>query len=328
MNIDEIVVKKGENEMTPTICAVVLNWNNYRDTKECVESLLKSSLPLAAVIIVDNASKDGSNDKLKRDFKDFASVYFIENPDNYGFAKGVNMGLRFALEKGAEYVLLLNNDAVINVDCIEKLYEALINEPKAAIDGPKILYYKMPQRIWTGESNFSYLKTGIISLQKNKIDDGKDRAIKEVTFLTGCTMLIKKSLFEKIGFFDEDYFFYYEDVDFCLRTIKGGFKILYVPSAKVWHKIGTTSETRTSEFYVYHMGRSHILFLRKNFSGFYFIYGVMLVFFFFTPFRILQIIHGSKSCKAVLGWFRGIFAGFSQSIMKGGRNIYENRTRQ
>ncbi len=304
--------------MQTKIFTVVPTWNNYLDTKECIESLLKSSVNLAGIVIVDNASKDGSAERLKQDFKNQTSVHFNGNAENYGFAKGVNVGIRFALEKGAEYVLLLNNDAVINVDCIEKLYEALINEPKAAIAGPKILYYKMPQRIWTGESNFSYSKTGIISLQKNKIDDSKDRTIKEVSFLTGCAMLIRKSPFEKIGFFDEDYFFYYEDLDFCLRTLKAGFKLLYVPSAKVWHKIGTKSESRTSEFYVYHMGRSHILLLRKNFSKLYMIYGVILIFFLYTPFRILQIIHGSKSCKAILGWFRGICDGFFRHIKRGG----------
>jgi hypothetical protein len=299
-----------------SLFAVVLNWNNYQDTKECVDSLLNSSINLAGIVLVDNASTDGSPEKLKREFKDKAYIHFINNPMNYGFAKGVNVGIRFALESGADYVFLLNNDALVSTDCIEKLYEALASIPNGGIAGPRIFYYKEPQKIWAGESYFSPIKLGIYSPQKNKIDRGLSEEIKEVSFVTGCAMLIKREVFESIGLFDEDYYFYNEDVDFCLRTLKAGFKILHVPSAKVWHKIGSTSESRTSEFYMYNLAFSHILLLRKNFSGFGFIYGIFLVLLVYTPFRILQIMRGSRSSKAMFAWIRGVRDGFLKDIKR------------
>jgi len=294
------------------IIAVILTWNNYDDTKECLDSLLSSKLQLPAIIVVDNGSQDGSIEKLKQDFADTENICFILNEQNLGFAAGVNIGLKSALKQDPDYIFLLNNDAVIDKECIEHLEKEARKAPRAGIIGPRILYFNDPRRIWHGGGYVSRIKTGVIIPEKNKLAEECGTETREVTFLTGCAMLIKREVFETIGLFDEDYFLYEEDLDFCLRASRAGFKLLYVPSAKVWHKIEAIAKDRTSPFILYHMARSRILMLRKNFPWPYFLYGVFVHLLFYTPFRFLQIFQGAQPPKGAWAWVRGTWAGLQQ----------------
>lgn len=294
--------------------AIVLSWNNYDDTKECLDSLLSSESQLSGIIVVDNGSKDGSIMRLKNTFADVKNFYLILNEQNLGFAAGVNSGLRFALKQEPDYIFLLNNDTVIDKECIKHLEQEAREVPGVGIIGPRIFYFNDSRRIWHGGGFFSWLKTGVVIPEKNKLIEECDEEARPVTFLTGCAMLIKREVFETIGLFDEDYFLYEEDLDFCLRASRAGFKLLYVPSAKVWHKIEAIAKDRTSPFVLYHMARSRILMLRKNFSWPYFLYGVFLHLLFYTPFRFLQILQGAQSSKSVWAWVRGTWAGLQQPI--------------
>jgi GT2 family glycosyltransferase len=171
--------------------------------------------------------------------------------------------------------------------------------------GPRIYYHNKSRKIWHGGGYFSLLKSGIINPEKNKYDEQCDNNIRRVNFLTGCALIIRRNVFEKIGLFDENYFLYEEDVDLCIRANRAGFELYYNPAAKVWHKILSIARDRTSSFVMYNMAINHILLLRKNFSTGYFIYGLFLHFMFFTPFRIYKIMTGSQSWQAVFAWFHG-----------------------
>jgi len=304
------------------ITSIVLTWNNYKDTKECIVSLLRSSLPFTSIIVVDNGSQDDSFERLKRDFKNFPSIYFISNPTNYGFAKGMNVGIQRALSQETDYIFLINNDTIIDIDCIKRLHAVMVNEQLVGITGPRIFYYTEPQRVWHGGGYYSQLKMGVVVPEKNKLGEKCDGNTRQVTFLTGCAMLIKQEVFQKVGLLDEDYFLYEEDVDFCLRAVRAGFKLLYVPSAKVWHKIETIPKDRTSPFILYHMARSRIIFLRKNFSWPYFLYGLLIHLLLYTPFRFLQIILGSRSLKSVWAWLHGTWAGLWQPLQSRSDSSY------
>lgn len=296
------------------VLAVVLTRNNYVDTKECIKSILLGTLCPFGIVIIDNGSQDGSIERLKADFANNPSVYFILNSKNFGFAAGVNIGIRFALEREADYVFLLNNDAVVDVECIENMCIAMEEFPDVGVVGPRIFYYRDPEKIWHGGGYFSRIKTGVVIPEKGEFADKCYEKSRQVTFLTGCAMLVKREVFEKIGLFDEDYFLYEEDLDFCLRASRAGFKLLYVPSAKVWHKIGTISKSRTSPFVLYNMARSHIIFLRKNFSWSYFLYGLLIHFALYTPFRLLQVIQGSQPLKNMQAWLHGSWIGFREAL--------------
>jgi GT2 family glycosyltransferase len=290
----------------PKIYAIILTLNNYSDTYDCIKSLIKSRFPLASIVIVDNHSTDGSIKKLQKGFYSEDRVQFILNNNNLGFAKGVNIGIHFSLKQGADCVFLINNDAIVDPLCIELLLNELKENPYSGMAGPRIFYHKEPDKIWHSGGYFNRLKTGVIVPEKNKLNVELDNKIKKVSFLTGCCMLIKREVFKKTGFFDESYFMYEEDVDFCFRTIKKGFNILYVPKAHVWHKISSTLKDRTSSFVFYNMSRSRLIFFRKNFSFFYFLYACLIHFFIYTPYRIIQACRGQeKTWQSILGWMKG-----------------------
>jgi len=258
---------------------------------------------------VDNGSQDGSIHKLQNDFADDPMIFFIFNKSNLGFSAGVNVGIRFAMAMGADFIFLINNDAIIDKECLSELLMAMNENPLVGIAGPRIFYHRNPQKISTGAGYFSYLKAGLLIPEKNKYVWKCNGANKYVTFLSGCAMLIKREVFEKIGLFDEDYFFYEEDLDFCLKTMRKGFVILYVPSAKVWHKIESIIKDRTNSFVMYHRARSRIIWLYKNFSTHYFLYGLLINFIVYMPYRICQIVLGLKSIGIAKAWFKGTWAG-------------------
>lgn len=305
-------------ETYPKIFAIIVTLNNYDDTKDCLISLLDSDLRLAGIVVVDNGSTDGSIEKLKKHFFCVPNVHFIVNNRNLGFAKGVNIGLRFAASQNAHYIALLNNDVIIDKNCLKLLVEESHRRSSVGIAGPRIHYFKSPECIWHGGGYFNYLKAGVSIPEKNKKikNETYGNKAKEVTFISGCVMLIKSSVFDKIGFFDEDYFLYEEDLDFCLRTLRAGFKILYVPYAKAWHKIDSVAKDRTSAFVLYHMARSRLLVLRKNFSLLYFFYGLFIHLFLYTPFRFWQILQGSKSLESIFAWLHGTWVGFREALCK------------
>lgn len=224
--------------MGPKVSIVVLNWNGYKDTAECVQSLRKAVYPALETIVVDNGSTDGSFNALKRRFP--SGVRFIGTGRNLGFAGGCNTGIRTALENGADYVLLLNNDTVVAPDFVSELVAAAEGEPRAGILCSKVYFHDRPDVIWYAGAYFNELLGWGRHLGFNRKDAG-DSGTMETGRPTGCAMMVTRELCETTGLFDEDYFCYAEDLDWGMRAKKAGFKVLYVPSSKVWHKISASS---------------------------------------------------------------------------------------
>lgn len=299
---------------TGKIYSIILNWNNYRDTSDCIRSILASSLLPDKIIIIDNDSRDGSLAKLKNSYVKYPNIQFIRNPRNVGFAAGINIGIRMALKDQAEFVFLLNNDAVVERDCIHELKYEILKNPRNGIAGPRIFYFNEPNRIWHGGGQFNSALTGVVIKEKNKEEKNTGTAVGDITFLTACAMLIRTIVFEQIGLFDEEYFFYDEDLDFCIRAQRSKFKLNYIPSAKAWHKIGPINQNRTSPFVLFHIARSKIMFLRKNFKFLYCLYGYLIQFLLYTPFRIYQIEGGNGSWRSIFSWFYGTWMGISEPI--------------
>lgn len=294
--------------MSPEVVPIVLNWNNYKDTSECIESLRSSSYELNEILVVDNGSTDGSIEKIERDYANDPVVTTLRNEENYGFARGINVGIKYAIDAGAEYVFLLNNDTVVGEECIERLLESVRHRKQIGIAGPRILYHGT-KRVWHGGGRFSRVKTGIVNEEQGEIDAELSDEDRFVDFITGCAMFTDTDVFDEVGMLDERYFFYVEDVDFCLRVKRAGFEILYVPGAEVGHKIGDIAAERTNSFVMYHLARSRMLFLSKNFSLPYFTYSLLVHLLVYTPYRALQIANGSRSVDAMTEWLRGTVRG-------------------
>lgn len=248
----------------PQVAVIVLNWNGLADTLECLESLSHLDYPRYRIVVVDNGSTDGSVEAIRELFPDVA---IIENGENLGFTGGNNVGLRYALAQETDYALLLNNDTEVAPDFLSRLVQAAEADPRIGIAGPTIYYYARPDLIWSagGMINRSRGQTRMIGL--NEQDTGQySLAPHEVDFVTGCALLVKRAVMEQVGLLDERFFAYYEEAEWCVRARKGGFKIIHVPTAKVWHKIPLDARDH-SPLVHYYMTRNRLLFLKVTGAG-------------------------------------------------------------
>ncbi|MCL2197373.1 MAG: glycosyltransferase family 2 protein [Defluviitaleaceae bacterium] len=237
---------------------VLVNYNGATILNDCVRTIVKSTYTNYEIIVVDNDSKDNSIAMLE---EEFPVVTVIKESENHGFAKGCNIGIKHALLNGAEYVMFLNNDTEIDEGMMEELLKHA-NENTVTV--PKMYYYEPKNLVWYAGGKMLW-KRGIIEHIGHKLPDNGDfDKINLVDFATGCCMLIHKEIFAKTGLFDEAYFMYFEDVDFSVRLIKEGFNILYIPLAKLWHKVSSSSGGEDSKFFVYYCNRNRLYFLKKN----------------------------------------------------------------
>jgi len=227
------------------IFVVILNWNNYGDTFECLASIKKIPYTNYEIVLVDNGSTDGSAYKLREEFPD---IHVIFNPENLGFAAGCNMGIRYGLEKGADAILLINNDAILEPSSFEFAVDTLFSDKKFGIVGGKIKQYYNPNYIeTTGTRRIIWPIISTKAIGAGEMDRGQYDKREERIAISGCLMLIKKEVFEIVGLLPEEYFFGCEDVDFCLNTRKKGFKIIYEPKFIAYHK-GNKSSGKSSKY--------------------------------------------------------------------------------
>ncbi len=219
------------------IHVIVLNWNGEDVIEECLETLCAVDYSPLEITVIDNASSDSSLEIVR---ERFPQVNIICNEENLLYAEGNNVGLRKYIKEGGELFLLLNNDTVVAPDFISEM-AGVFERPDAGIAGAKIYYYDDPERIWYGGGGFYPLIALPRHLNIRKLDRGTDKGIKETGYVTGCAMMIKREVLEEIGFLDPRYEIYCEDVDFCLRALKAGWKSYYSHEAHVWHKVSSSS---------------------------------------------------------------------------------------
>ena len=292
----------------PAVHAVLLNWNSYDFTAPCIASLKRSEYPYARIVVVDNGSKDGSIERLQCEFND-PQVLFIRNPKNEGFSGGMNIGFKAALEDGADMVFSVNNDTEVDPACIGQLVRVLEENPRCGVAGPTIYYYARSETIWQAGGSFVPSRVGISVPLKGKTAAEIPDTPREVSFLTGCAILIRSSLLRTVGMLDTEYFFYGEDVDYDLRVTQSGSTLMYVPRASVWHKIDEVAKDRTSPYVLYHLARSTALLYHKRFGPPYrwYAYGVQLG--VYTPFRAWQILRGGAGAASLNAWVKGLLDG-------------------
>lgn len=244
--------------MAKKVKVVLLNWNSGEMTAECIRSLLAMDAGNFDILVVDNGSKDGSPEFLR---KTFPQITVVENGRNLGFAAGCNVGMKLALAEGAEYVLLVNNDTIVDRSMLRELVAEAEQSPRAAIVSPRIYYFDFPDRIWWVGGVYNKW-VGIpkhIDLRK-KFSPKHENAC-DTDWATGCVMLIRCDALREAGLFDEVFFAYSEDADLSLRMREAGYKIRYAPRAKLWHKEGVTSRKNTGEHTRLFMGARNILWL-------------------------------------------------------------------
>jgi GT2 family glycosyltransferase len=249
------------NNSFPKVAIIILNWNGYQDTVECLKSLQKITYSNSEIIVVDNGSENDDYLKLKNEFSD---LILIRSENNLGFTGGNNLGIKFALKNQADFVLLLNNDTLVEPNFIEPLLNLFDKFNDIGITAPQINYFNEPNKIWTSGGKINKLR-GSGFAYSDKYDDGKSYENKNVTFVSGCCMLIRRSVLDKVGLFDDNFFLYVEDVDLCCRTIKAGYQILVSSNSKIFHKVSSSTIGSLSQLPLYYVTRNRLYFTKKNF---------------------------------------------------------------
>ncbi|RJQ25094.1 glycosyltransferase family 2 protein [Candidatus Parcubacteria bacterium] len=241
----------------PKVSVIIPNWNGKHLLEICLPSLLKQTFKDFEVIVVDNGSMDGSVEFVKKEYHRFK---IIELDKNIGFAPAVNIGIK---EAGGEYIVLINNDTKVDKDCLKFLAKAAEDHPEVGMVAAKMLSFYEPEKI---DSAGDYIDAvgHANNIGLGEKDGQKYNKAGNVFLVTGGGGLFKKAVFEKVGFFDEDYFAYFEDVDLCLRAQMTGFKGWYQPQAIIYH-IHKATSAKNKSFTEYLQYRNMTMTVIKDF---------------------------------------------------------------
>ena len=263
----------------PLVSVIVLNWNGKKYLKDCFTSLKNQTYSNFEIVLVDNASQDGSVKFVK---KNFPEIKIIENKENLGFAEGNNKGMR--LVKG-KYIFILNNDTKIDKNCLERLIEVTGRNNKIGMLSPKILSFKNPKSIDSVGLNI-YFDGMSRGRGRMEMDEGQYNQDKEILLPSGCAALYQKKMLDEIGLFDENFFAYCEDTDLGLRGRLAGWKAISVPSAIVYHYYSGTIKEYSS-FKAFLVERNHFWVALKNFPLI-----LLILVPFYTMIRYFFLIYG------------------------------------
>lgn len=255
-----------DNLRTNTFGIIVLNHNGLDDTLECLNSILSLELIPNEIVLIDNGSTDGSQDMFINKFSNDSRItlFFLEN--NTGYAAGNNVGINYLLKRDVDIICILNNDTIVGSDFLKALRDCLKPGSLNHIATPKILCAD-GQTIWsTGERIFYPLL--ISQTKKGKPDKDGLKTWQNINGITGCAMTVRREVFECIGMFDEKYFAYVEDVDFCKRAVDAGFKFTLCRLSVIIHKVArTTGNLSAAQLYLKTRNRAY--FIKKNIAPIY-----------------------------------------------------------
>ncbi|MFQ5456683.1 MAG: glycosyltransferase family 2 protein [Nitrospirota bacterium] len=263
----------------PHVTIIILNWNGKDNTIECIESVEKIDYPRYDILLIDNGSDDDSVHTFRSLYKEHTRIKLIENRKNLGFAEGSNIGIREAIKNKSDYILLLNNDTVVKEDFLGKIVDVGKTNKKYGIIGPKIYFYGKDNIIYSAGGGVIKRLGQPLHIGLFKEDKGQYNREGKTGFITGCALLIKREVVEKIGLIDENYFLYFEDLDWNLNAQRKGYLSVFVPDSIIWHKASSSSGYKSPNYY-YYMTRNRILFVRKNYSLF-------SLLFLFLPYFII-----------------------------------------
>lgn len=260
----EMASMTGEDSSgVPKVVILTLNWNGRDSTLECVASLKSLVYPNYEIVVVDNGSADGSVPAFRARFPD---ITIIENGRNLGYAQGFNTGLRFAAEHGADYFLILNNDTVMDKWALKELVRVAEADPQIGFVSGKVYFYDEPSLLQTvGRLDDPVFIVGG-HLGYGELDQGQYDAVRECDFVDDVFLLVNSEILEKVGGYDPTFFLMYEETDWCARVRRAGYKIVYTPDAKVWHKGNRDHAGGMSPTHRFYLARNQIPFMRRNAS--------------------------------------------------------------
>jgi hypothetical protein len=243
----------------PYIISVILNTNRRDDTLECLASLAESTYQNHKVIVLDNHSADGSVAAIQAAFP---AVEIIELNQNLGYAGNNNVGIEVALEQGADWVFVLNEDTVLAKDCLAQLVDVGESDPRNGIVGPMVYHHDEPDVIQSAGGELSRYWQGR-HIAQNEPDLAQFSGSRQVDWVSGCGIMVWRSVIEQVGMLDERFFYYWEETEWCVRARKAGWRIIHVPQAKLWHK-GVQRDYHPKPSVTYYNTRNRFLMMHKH----------------------------------------------------------------
>jgi GT2 family glycosyltransferase len=334
----------------PRVAIIILNWNGWKDTIECLESIYQINYQNYSVVVVDNNSSDESIKKIKDyingklkvesnfikyssdnkpiEFNEFNGtdlnieknlsikrLNLIKNKINQGFAEGNNIGIRFALKNiNPSYILLLNNDTVVDKNFLTALIQEGEKNDKIGLLGPKIYYYDNPNVIWCIGGKIDWKFARGLHVGTNEDDHGQYENEMNFDYISGSALLIKTEVLEDVGVLDKRFFLYFEETDLALRASLRGYENLYVPHAMIWHKVSKSGGGIKNEIGLYYITRNRWLFMKKWATKSELLIFILIQILMALIMPILISIY-YKNKKLFLAYYRG----FSNGI------LYKNR---
>jgi len=249
---------------------LTVHYNSIEDTKRCADSLsLLRNIPL--LVVVDNSSQESN---VENALVGYPNLELIRSGENLGFGRGNNLGIRWILSHtDCEFIFLLNNDAIVKPDTIALLEEAMDATPEAGIVSPRIVFMENQNLLWYGGGSINWCRgKGKVPGYLGPADTKSARTTREVTFISGCAMFIRRTVLEQVGGFDPRFFMYEEDLELCIRVQKAGWGLRYVAEPKVLHKVQASKRKEgdvylsprdprnpSLPFFIYHMTKNRLL---------------------------------------------------------------------
>ncbi len=304
--------------MNQRLFIILVNYKQSELTRGCIDSIHASSYKDFQIITVDNESSESSYEALR---KGDPNTEVIPSKENLGFGGGNNLGIEHALRHGADLILLLNNDTVVEQDLLRTLVETADSHPDAGVIGASILYDDDHTKLWYAGGRLDVDKALGTHIGMGAEAALAGEEVVDTDFVTGCCLLTRRKVIEKIGSLDKDFFLYLEDADFCVRAKAAGYRVLYQPKAILYHKV-SHSTNWDSPVYVYFNLRNKILFLRKHSRPSRWILRLPYLAYFYTRqlTRLTLKHHDFRAARAALWGLKDGLANYTGELGEGRLN--------
>ena len=309
--------------MSPKVTIVLLNLNQEEHTRECIRSLAGVLYDNLEIILVDCGSTDGSGHRLH---ELFPLVTYQRSEENLGFTGGNNLGMGIALAHQAEYVMLLNNDTVVEQNFIQPLVDFAESEPRLGAQCGKIYLFSDKEKFWYAGGTIEVDKAYASHRGISQKDVGQYDTIEDTGFASGCMLFMPRRVIEQIGMLDLEFFVYFEDSDWCLRARSRGYRIIYNPGSRIWHKVSVTNKIDSPQ-YLYLTMRNKIIFLRRHSAPSRWLKHLPYFLFFYSR-HLIRMSLKWHSLKGTLAVVYGIVDGVRNHTGPGGKGRLDKLLRQ
>lgn len=288
----------------PSVAAIVLNYNGREVTLQALASLGTVDYPSFEVVVVDNGSTDGSYEAIAAAFP---GVVQVRTEENLGPAGGANLGIRHALDRGHDYLLILNNDIEVAPDMVTEMVRVAESDPSIGLVGPKSYYHADPNRIWAAGGRISFREAATKERGTGELDRGQYDRDEETGYVNGCAQLVKRAVFEEVGLWDPLYHLCFEDADFCLRARRRGWRSAYAHRARLWHMVSVSTGGYVPSK-TYHSARSTAIFIRRHAGPWRWLTALSMIAVALPAAFLRELPRGNAA--AVSAKARGYFDGF------------------